>query len=70
VKAPRLQVGNGTLGRFQRQRPVVIMTLRGSGYGTEEMITPSRHYMTASEARKLANRLLVAADKAEARMAR
>lgn len=69
--APRIKVGNGTLGRFKRPRPIVTLGLQDNGYGpgTSFHGEPCGSWtcMSAAEARKLGERLLRAADKAEGR---
>lgn len=71
MKAPRLQVGQGTLGRFKRSRPLVLMTLRHDGHADNSEPKVGNWYdMSVREARALAARLLKAAARAEGRCAR
>lgn len=69
IKAPRLQIGTGTLGRFKRSRPLVTLSLRDNGYGAGASfgVAPVSNWtcMSAAEARRLGERLINAAARAE-----
>ncbi len=71
MKAPRIVVGQGTLGRFKRPVKIVTLSIQDNGYGPGTCYADEapRNWscMTVPETRALANRLLKAADRAVAR---
>lgn len=69
VKAPKISVGYGTLGRFKRGRPLVVLSLQDNGYGEGSLFggdsVTNWTCMTAAEAKRLGARLLSAGIRAQ-----